>query len=209
MMVDPDENTSESSAREAEKAMAEKRQSWQMRDYRFAIKVPVFGVVPLHPADMLADLKIKEDPPLWAQFTKYVICGFISTAVLLLVYFIARTFYGEYIADDLAKETLKTNLGYVMFIAFVLANIVAYITNRVFVFTPSTRHWSVEFAIFIAVSGTSFYAGNFAKDWFIDAGLNKDIAALSFAVSSALVNFIARKYIVFTQAPTETGSERV
>jgi putative flippase GtrA len=117
------------------------------------------------------------------------------------VYYIARTFYGDYIADDLPREILKTHLAYVMFIGFVLANIVAYITNRMFVFTPSVRHWTMEFLIFLAVSGVSFYAGNYAKDWFIDAGLNKDVAALSFVVASALVNFLARKYLVLDNSP--------
>jgi len=202
-MVDPYENTSSSSAEEAEKLMAESGR----RSYKNSITLPVFGEVPLRPSEILRDLKIKDDPPLWAQFTKYAMCGFISTLVLAMVYLVARTFFGEFIADDLPKEKLKENMGYVMLVAFVLANVVAYVTNRIFVFTPSGRHWTAEFAIFIVVSATSFYAGNLAKDWFIDAGLNKDIAALSFAVSSALVNFIARKYIVFSQPKKESDSE--
>ena len=194
-MVDPYENTSESSAIEAAKALSESK-----RRYQSSITVPVFGEIPLRPSEVIADLKVRENPPLWAQFFKYVVCGLISTAVLLGVYFVVRTFYGEYIADELSKEVLKSHLARVMLVAFVLANVVAYVTNRLFVFTPSGRHWTVEFLIFLAVSAASFYAGNFAKDWFIDSGLNKDIAALSFAVSSALVNFIARKYIVFTDS---------
>lgn len=195
-MVDPYENTSESSASEAAKATTEKK-----RQYKSSITVPVFGEIPLYPSEMIADLKVRENPPLWAQFFKYMVFGFLATGVLLGVYFIISRSFWEYVADDLPKETLKSHLARVMFVAFVLANIVAYLTNRMFVFTPSARHWTMEFLIFLAVSATSFYAGNFAKDWFIDAGLNKDIAALSFAVSSALVNFIARKYIVFTESP--------
>jgi putative flippase GtrA len=173
------------------------------RQYKSAITVPVFGKIPIYPSDMIADLKVRENPPLWAQFFKYVVFGFISSGVLLGVYLVARKFYGGYISDDLPKETLKEHLAYVMFIGFVLANIVAYTTNRIFVFTPSMRHWTLEFGIFLLVSGASFNAGNYAQDWFIDAGLNKDVAALSFAVSSALVNFIARKYIVFAQPSTD------
>ncbi|MEZ7957396.1 MAG: GtrA family protein [Rubritalea sp.] len=195
-MVDPYENTSESSAIDAAKTMTETK-----RQYKSSITVPVFGEIPLHPSEMIADLKVREHPPLWAQFFKYVVFGFLATGVLLGVYYIARTFYGDYIADDLPIETLKIHLAYVMLVGFVLANIVAYITNRMFVFTPSDRHWTVEFMIFLAVSGLSFWAGNSAKDWFIDNGLHKDVAALSFAVSSALVNFIARKYLVFDNSP--------
>jgi putative flippase GtrA len=195
-MVDPYENTSESSAIDAAKTMTETK-----RQYKSSITVPVFGEIPLHPSEMIADLKVREHPPLWAQFFKYGVFGLLASGVLLGVYYIARTFYGDYIADDLPREILKTHLAYVMFIGFVLANIVAYITNRMFVFTPSVRHWTMEFLIFLVVSGVSFYAGNYAKDWFIDAGLNKDVAALSFIVSSALVNFIARKYLVFDHSP--------
>lgn len=195
-MVDPYENTSESSAIDAAKTMTENK-----RQYKSSITVPVFGEIPLHLSEMIADLKVRENPPLWAQFFKYVVFGFIATGVLGLVYVLARMFFGDYIADDLPKETLKSHLGRVMLVAFVFANIVAYITNRMFVFTPSDRHWTVEFMIFLAVSGVSFWAGNSAKDWFIDAGLHKDVAALSFAVSSALVNFIARKYLVFDNSP--------
>ena len=200
-MVNPYENTSENSAAESATVSAKKK-----RQYKLSITVPVIGEIPLYPSEMIADLKVRENPPLWAQFFKYIIFGFIATGVLLGVYYLARTFFGDYIADDLPKETLKTHLAHVMFIAFVLANIVAYTTNRIFVFTPSMRHWTVEFVIFLLVSGVSFYAGNIAKDLFIDEGLNKDIAALSFAVSSALVNFIARKYIVFAQPPAERVS---
>ena len=187
-MDDPNKNTSESSVVEADKK----------RRYKSSVNVPVFGEIPLRPSEMIADLKVRENPPLWAQFFKYVIFGFLATGVLLGVYAFVRIFYGEYIADNLSNEMLKSHLARVMFVGFVLANIVAYVTNRLFVFTPSGRHWTMEFLIFLVVSGVSFYAGNLAKDWFIDSGLNKDIAALSFAVSSALVNFIARKYVVFS-----------
>ena len=197
-MVDPYENTSESSAIDAAKAMTETK---RQRQYKSSITVPVFGEIPLHPSEMIADLKVRQHPPLWAQFFKYMVFGFIATGVLGMVYVLARMFFGDYIADDLPKETLKSHLGRVMLVAFVFANIVAYITNRMFVFTPSARHWTVEFMIFLVVSGVSFWAGNSAKDWFIDAGLHKDVAALSFAISSALVNFIARKYLVFDNSP--------
>lgn len=192
-MEKPSKNMSESSVVNTEKTIVDKKSH-----YKSSITVPVFGEIPLRPSEMIADLKVRENPPLWSQFFKYVIFGLLSTAVLLGVYLTVRLFYGEYIADDLSKEVLKSHLGRVMFVGFVLANIVAYVTNRLFVFTPSERHWTVEFLLFLVVSGVSFYAGDIAKNWFIDMGLNKDIAALSFAVSSALVNFIARKYIVFT-----------
>ncbi len=202
-MNDPYENTSESSA-EAAKAMME-----TSRQYKSAISVPVFGKIPLSLSDIISDLKVRENPPLWAQFFKYVVFGFLATAVLLGVYFFLSRVFGGYVADDLPKETLKSHLARVMFVAFLLGSVVAYVTNRMFVFTASGRHWTMEFIIFVFVSGVSFYAGNFAKDWFIDEGLHKDVAALSFAVSSALVNFVARKYLVFSQSSADSNNSKL
>jgi len=98
-------------------------------------------------------------------------------------------------------------LTIVLILAFMVSNLVSYITNRIFVFTPSGRSKLAEFGIFLLVSSISFYAGNVAKNWFIDAGLHKDLAVLSFAIASVLVNFITRKYIVFSDKKfTEEGS---
>ena len=163
-----------------------------------SISVPVFGTIPLSSDQIIRDLKIKNNPPLWAQFFKYGVCGLVSTFVLLFIYFIFRQYYPSYIADDLPKSTLKLHMLYVMLIAFVAANFVAYFSNRMFVFTPGRHSFMREMLLFFIISAISFAAGNYAKDWFIDYGLNKDIAALSFAVSSAIVNFIARKYLVFS-----------
>lgn len=201
-MDDPDLNVSECS----DPIMPMSETVAKRRQYESSIRVPVFGEVPLRPGEMIADLRVRENPPLWAQFFKYVIFGFLATVVLLGVYFIISRVFVDYVADDLATEVLKSHMARVMLVAFLLANVVAYVTNRMFVFTPSGRHWMMEFIIFVLISGLSFYAGNFAKDWFIDGGLNKDLAALSFAVSSALVNFISRKYIVFSESSITQSS---
>ena len=177
------------------------------REYRSSITVPIMGEIPLNLSEILEDLKVRENPPLWAQFFKYIAFGCIAAGVVFAVYFVARTFYGDYISDDLPKEVLKSHLAWVMFIAFIISNIISYTTNRMFVFTPSHRHWVVEFVIFLSISGVSFFAGNVVKDWFIDRGLNKDIAVLSFVISSAVVNFIARKYLVFSKNTDSVESE--
>ncbi len=155
---------------------------------------------------MLADLKIKNNPPLWAQFFKYVVCGAVATIVLGLVWFIARRYTGGYLAADLPRELLQRHSTTVLIIAFLIANFVAYFSNRLFVFTPGKHSFGVEMLIFFAVSAASFFGGHIAKTWLIDHGVHIDLAALSFAASSALVNFIARKYIVFSDSPVSTTS---
>jgi len=170
---------------------------------------PVFGRIPLKPSEILRDLKIKDNPPLWAQFFKYGVCGVIATAVLTFVWVLARIYIPDYIADDLPPETLKLNMAYVMVVAFIIANLVAYFSNRIFVFTPGKHSFLREMFLFFLISAISFTAGNFAKDWFIDNGLHKDFAIGAFAVSSALVNFVARKYLVFSNTSEPNSKDAV
>jgi len=175
--------------------------------YSRSVKLPVFGEIPLTITEIIADIKSRENTPLWAQFFKYVIFGLLGFGVYIGVYALVRVFYGGYIADELPSDVLKSHLTHVLILAFMVSNLVSYITNRIFVFTPSGRSKLAEFGIFLLVSSISFYAGNVAKNWFIDAGLHKDLAVLSFAIASVLVNFITRKYIVFSDKKfTEEGS---
>ena len=169
------------------------------RSYSRSIKVPVFGEIPLLPSEFIADLKIKDDPPLWAQVFKYGVFGVLGTVLFLCVYMLVNVFFPEYIADDLPKEILKRHLLHVLIGAFLISNLMAYITNRMFVFTPSGRSKWVELIFFLFVTALSFAAGNVAKDWFIDLGMHKHLAAVSFAFSTILVNFFTRKYLVFSK----------
>jgi len=172
-------------------------QSIENQRSKLTMRVPILGRIPLHPIDFIADLKIKEQPPLWAQFFKYVVCGVVATLVLSLVWLIARAFYSDYISENLPLDVQKTHSTVVLTIAFLAANVVAYTSNRIFVFTPGKHRVIVEVIIFFMVSGLSFFGGHLAKTWMIEQGYQIDLAAMSFAISSALVNFIARKYIVF------------
>ena len=178
--------------------MAEPNQQKQIKSaYRRSITVPVFGEIPIDPSEIIADLKVRENPPLWAQVFKYGVFGVLGAVLFFAVYALVDIFYPEYIADDLPKNVLKLHLLHVFVLAFVVSNIMSYITNRMFVFTPSDKNKWLELGIFFLVTGVSFYAGNLAKDWSIDAGMHKHLAAFSFAVSTMVVNFIMRKYLVF------------
>ena len=175
-----------------------KNHSMPQRRYSRSITVPVLGEVPLRLSDIITDLKIKEAPPLWAQLFKYGVFGLLGAALFSFCFALVEIFYPEYVADDLPRDMLKLHLLNVLVGAFLVSNMMAYITNRMFVFTPSGRSKWVEFGIFLFVTGVSFTAGNIAKDWIIDIGLHKYFAAFSFAFSTAVVNFITRKYLVFS-----------
>ena len=197
-MNDPYENTSESSA-EAAKAMME-----TSRQYKSAISVPVFGKIPLSLSDIISDLKVRENPPLWAQFFKYGICGVLSVIILILtVQFIEHSFPEFLDKKALSDSQFQLNLTIALFCAFVPSNFFAYFSNRMFVFTPGRHTFFKEMSYFTIISAISFAGGELGKRAIVSAQPDNPyivlLATLSFAISSALVNFIARKYLVFSK----------
>lgn len=166
-------------------------------DYRISITLPVFGSIPLHPIDVIEDLKKKEDAPLWAQFFKYGICGVLSLVVFAAVIAAVKIASPSYLNDHLPKDTLQLHTTVVFTAGFVLSNFFAFFTNRAFVFTPGKHSFLKEMTIFTIISGISFIGGHLGKTYVIDLGYSSMLAAACFAVSSALINFVARKFIVF------------
>ena len=168
------------------------------RKYAASFIVPVFGEIPLHPKVIFDELMLKEGP-LWAQFFKYGVCGVLSTAVLVLVLAMFQWYAPEYMSDDLPLDARKSHLRVALFTAFVPANLFAYFTNRWLVFTPGKFGFWSELAVFTFISIVSFTGGELGKNWMIDLDYPNWIAASAFAVSSALVNFVARKFLVFSR----------
>lgn len=138
------------------------------------------------------------------QFGVYGICGGLATVVFLAtVVILSKTLIpayegmrvnGEPITDNLrAKDLLINNC-----IGFVIANFVAYFTNVMFVFKQGRHHPIVEFLIFTAVSGSSFALSQLAGPWLVQRwGVPTNLAILSNLVTSMLLNFVGRKFIVF------------
>lgn len=168
------------------------------RTYKVSIKVPVFGEIPLHPREIFEDLKLKEGP-LWAQFFKYGICGVLSTVVLIVVVSLFHFYMPEFMSEDLPTEQRQSNLRVALFTAFVPANLFAYFTNRWLVFTPGKFGFWSEIGVFTLISALSFAGGEVGKIMIVNQGFPNWLATGAFAVSSALVNFVARKFIVFSR----------
>lgn len=168
------------------------------RKHKLSIVVPVFGEIPLHPAVAFEELKIKEGP-LWAQFFKYGLCGVLSTLVLVLVMLMFQFFAPEFMSNDLLVAERQVNLRIALFSAFVPANLFAYFTNKWLVFTSGKHGFWREIGIFTVISIISFTGGEVGKVWMVNAGFENWAAAGAFAVSSALVNFVARKFLVFAR----------
>ena len=86
-------------------------------------------------------------------------------------------------------------------IAFVFSAVVAYLLNVKFVFTPGRHEKHKEILLFVVISGISFFPALFSIPAIFRAlDFDRNIehfANLGFVVTSALVNFVCRKFIVF------------
>ncbi|MEZ5326666.1 MAG: GtrA family protein [Verrucomicrobiales bacterium] len=93
-------------------------------------------------------------------------------------------------------------------IAFALSTVVAYILNIAFVFTPGRHSKRKEITLFVGVSLISYVGGMLAVDLVFRylgnvaalasiARFLSVIANLGFAVTSAMVNYVCRKFIIF------------
>jgi len=144
------------------------------------------------------------DVPGLVQFLVYGICGGLATVVFLGTVFILSTtvipayehmqINGAEISDKLRSRNLLINNC----IGFFLANIVAYVTNVMFVFKPGRHHPAKEFLLFTGVSGVSFAISQIAGPWLIkEYGVPTNVAILSNLVASMMLNFAARKMFVF------------
>lgn len=144
------------------------------------------------------------DAPATVQFIKYGISGVVATLFQLgIAVVLGSTLFptfeglvGESIPDLLRERNLKiANL-----LAFPFANMVAYYVNVLWVFTPGRHSRWREFWLFTGVSALSFGAGLFGGPkligWF---GVPSGVAQAGFIVTSALVNFVCRKFLVFSK----------
>jgi putative flippase GtrA len=138
------------------------------------------------------------------QFTKYGVAGVLSTVVLFVIAIaLSATLIpamdwsridGEPISDALRQRNLVIN----NIIAFPFSNLTAYVLNVWLVFTPGRHARAKEFGIFTLVSALSFFAGLFGGPLLIARfGLPTLAAQISLIITSALVNFLCRKFIIF------------
>ncbi len=98
------------------------------------------------------------------------------------------------VGDDIRAQNLFINSS----IGFLIANIVAYITNILFVFQTGRHHPFLEFLYFTGVSGIAFSISLMAGPWLVHSfGLPTNVAMLTNVVASALLNFVFRKFFVF------------
>lgn len=148
-------------------------------------------------------VKSKDAHPI-IQFVKYGICGGMATFVTLGTWLILSRWVnpaldgmivdGQPISDQMRFRNSTINNA----IAFVPGNLAAYLSNAVWVFHGGRHSRLREFVYFTAVSGISFGAGLIGGPllikWF---GIATWLSQLSLIITSVLVNYVCRKFIVF------------
>ncbi len=147
----------------------------------------------------------------FVQFVKYGFVGGLATAVNVVAVFLfcwkvfhcitpddpfVRLFGLEAAPVDEAARARLTNWAYVC--AFPIANTFCYILNRMFVFVPGRHSALREFIEFFAASGIALGAG-MAVSWILihAFGAWTSIGILANLVSSVLINYALRKFVVF------------
>ena len=151
---------------------------------------------------------LSRDVPALIQFFKYGICGCIALLVhSAIVYGLGLTI-NPAIGASIARELKEVNSMWNNGIAFFPSNSAAYLMNACFVFTPGRHSKRKEVTLFFLISGISFAAGHFTI-WAIfrstdgsfqpgDQQANiEHLVNVGFVLSSVLVNFVCRKFIVF------------
>lgn len=144
-----------------------------------------------------------KEAPATLQFGKYVASGLVSTVVQLAIFtWLSHSYFPahDYLnGPPVSGEVKEKNAIISNLIAFPFSNLCAYFLNILFVFTPGRHSKWFELTLFTGISLASFSAGLLGGPLLISAGLDPWAAQLGFMITSALVNFACRKYIVFQE----------
>lgn len=136
--------------------------------------------------------------PFLIQFGKYGVCGVLSVVVFLIVALLGENLFPQYFGGSASTETRARFLPYLHFAAFLPSNFTAYALNRWLVFTPGRHSLRKEISLFTLISFISFAIGELLPVWLVaNFAVPNAVAHLSFVISSAMVNFVCRKFLVF------------
>lgn len=145
------------------------------------------------------------------QFFKYALAGGLATVTHITVFhLVAWKIFPSLQEADHAVKYLKLSIRKVSdstrarnsmicnFIAFLIANMVAYITNILWVFQGGKYHFVIELLLFYAVSGISVFLGTMLMGILIKRfGVLTTYAFASNIVTAVLINYAVRKYFIF------------
>jgi putative flippase GtrA len=145
------------------------------------------------------------------QFFKYSLCGGTAMTIDMATFFLVawllfpaltendilvRWFGMEVVAVPEHVRIVNFCIGNAM--AFMVSNLTAYILNVLFVFKAGKHNRWKEVGLFYLVSGISVGIGVALGAVLIRGfGLSTTFSYIAKAVSTTLINFAARKYIIF------------
>ncbi|MFT5123038.1 MAG: putative flippase GtrA [Kiritimatiellia bacterium] len=131
----------------------------------------------------------------FVQFVKYGVAGVLATATFAGVFALVTTYWLPVSEDSRFNYTLAS------IIAFVPSNVVAYVTNILWVFKPGRHGRGKEVVLFLGASTLAFCIGTPLGQWLVvrfDLVEMLRYLALSVSiVASVLVNYACRKFLIF------------
>ena len=145
------------------------------------------------------------------QFIKYSLCGGTAMAVDMISFFlVAWLLFPALTENDILvrmfnidvepmPDFVRTlNFCIANAIAFMISNLTAYILNILFVFKAGRHNRWKEVGLFYLVSAISVGIGVGIGAALIAAfSMSTTVSYIAKAISTTLINFLARKYFVF------------
>ncbi|MEI6892758.1 MAG: GtrA family protein [Pontiella sp.] len=145
------------------------------------------------------------------QFIKYGLCGCTALTVDMMVAFLVAWLWLPALNGDelfvkwfglqfeVVSEGIRTThfiIGSI--IAFLISNLVAYLLNVLFVFKAGKHSRRKELGMFYLVSGISVGIGVALGAALISwLGMPYDYSYIAKVISTTLINYVARKYLIF------------
>ena len=151
------------------------------------------------------------DPATITQFIKYGLAGGLATVAHITVFhLVAWKIFPSLQEKDHAVRFFKISIQKVNdaqrarnsvasnFIAFLVSNMVAYITNILWVFEGGKYHFIIEILMFYAVSGISVFLGTMLMGFLINRfGILTTYAFGSNIFTAVMINYAVRKFFIF------------
>ncbi|BDD89052.1 GtrA family protein [Desulfofustis limnaeus] len=145
------------------------------------------------------------------QFIKYALAGGLATVTHILVFhLVAWRLFPALQPNDHAVRLLRLQVREINdfhrarnsmisnAVAFVIANLVAYVTNILWVFERGRHSFLVEVSLFYLVSGLSVAIGTAFMGVLIRRlGMLTTYAFAANIVSAILINYAMRKFFIF------------
>ncbi|MFT4639541.1 MAG: putative flippase GtrA [Verrucomicrobiales bacterium] len=134
----------------------------------------------------------------FAQIIRYGIVGLSATLLHVSIFSIFSLWINPAIDPELGNEVRAHRSTINTTIAFLISNVYTYLINSRYVFVPGRHSRMVEFGLFLAVSALSFGLGVWINRFLIAThGVPTFPAQGAFIVTSALINYVCRRFIVF------------